>query len=209
MKLYSMPGSRFAARCRIQILAKGLDIEIENVAYPVQDSYRLINPLGKAPALDTGTQILPESEVICEYLEDRGQGRSLRPDDIGERARMRLVIRILDLYVAPPLEPLYALVRSKQAPTGAQNERIAAGFRHLAPYLGPAKYAVGGRLSLADCALMPIFLHYRILSELLGFDDPINRPPFAVYYEATLADPAVAEVLAGLNGGLRAGLQRG
>ena len=52
MKLYHVPLSPFAARCRIQIYAKRLPIEI---ALPPgglgSDGYKKINPTGKVPAL--------------------------------------------------------------------------------------------------------------------------------------------------------------
>ena len=81
MKLYNVPLSPFAARCRIQIYAKKLPIELVDPPGGLgSESYRRLNPTGKVPALqlDDGF-VLPESAVIGEYLEDRFPEPALRP----------------------------------------------------------------------------------------------------------------------------------
>ncbi len=73
MKLYQTDLSPFASRCRIQIYAKGIE-GIECCPPPggiSSDEYKTHNPTGKMPALEVDGHVLSESEVICEYLEDR------------------------------------------------------------------------------------------------------------------------------------------
>ena len=83
MKLYEASLSPFAARCRIQIYAKGLSVEIAPPPGGLgSDEFRRVNPIGKVPVLDLGAGVvLPESEVICEYLEDAhpDAARCVRP----------------------------------------------------------------------------------------------------------------------------------
>ena len=52
------------------------------------DAYRAINPLGLVPALviEDGT-VLPESDLIVEYLDERFPEPRLLPDDADRRAR--------------------------------------------------------------------------------------------------------------------------
>ena len=51
MKLYNVYGSPIAARCRIQIYAKELDVEIVEPPGGVSSpEYKAINPTGKVPA---------------------------------------------------------------------------------------------------------------------------------------------------------------
>ena len=75
MKLYQTNLSPFPTRVRLLLYAKNIAMEIVEPsgihdAQP-KGSYLDINPLGRVPALqlDDG-RVLPESEVICEYLED-------------------------------------------------------------------------------------------------------------------------------------------
>ncbi|RAV68821.1 glutathione S-transferase family protein, partial [Aerococcus mictus] len=99
MKLYNSQLSPFSARVRIAAYAKGLDIEIVNAfTDPVLlAELEKINPMRMVPTLVSGSLVLPESEVICEYFEDIGLEPSLRPADAEGRARMRLLSRIGDL----------------------------------------------------------------------------------------------------------------
>ena len=73
MKLYSVPISPFAARVRLSIYRKRLNIEI---LPPPEgglkgDAFLALNPMGQIPTLvlDSGVAI-PESATILEYLED-------------------------------------------------------------------------------------------------------------------------------------------
>lgn len=60
-----------------------------------------LNPIGKVPCPVDGDFVLPESAVIIEYLEEAGGGLKLLPDDPKARARVRLLVGLVDLYIAP------------------------------------------------------------------------------------------------------------
>ncbi len=113
MRLYGTPGSPFVARVRIQIIAKSLPIEI--VAPPGgvgSPQLRALSALGRIPILETEGVFIPESSVIQEYLEDCFPAPPLRGDTALECARVRLVSRIVDLYLVPALQPLRAALGS-------------------------------------------------------------------------------------------------
>ena len=94
MKLYDVTLSPFAARCRVQIYAKGLDIaRVDPPGGLGSDAYKRINPTGKVPALELEDgSVLPESSVIAEYLEDRVPEPSLRPADPAARGKYLVTI---------------------------------------------------------------------------------------------------------------------
>ena len=115
MKLYTAKLSPYAARCRMQIYAKNLPIEfIEAFTEVSKEQVSLLNPMGKIPIFEDGDMIIPESEIICEYLEDRFPDKPLRPQDPSARATMRLLSRISDWYVLAPLLPLFAHLSRKR-----------------------------------------------------------------------------------------------
>jgi glutathione S-transferase len=200
VKLYDLPLSPFAARVRIQIYAKGLDIpRAEPPGGLGSEAYRGINPIGKVPALvlDDGS-VLPESTVIGEYLEDRFPTPPLRPAEPAARARMRLLVHFTDLYLVPPI---HSMTQQFLHPEQRDAKRLSADLAELAPRydqlagLLAAPYAAGGGLTLADCALFPLFFTATRLHPMLGDKDPIpSRPALAAWWEGVRTHPAVAKV---------------
>jgi glutathione S-transferase len=72
--------------------------------------------------LDDG-RVLPESDAIVEYLEDAYPQVPLRPEDAVDRARVRLIARVAELYVFPATVPIFA------ARAAGDTEQIAALLR--------------------------------------------------------------------------------
>ena len=180
MKLYQGNLSPFAARVRMQVYAKVLDgKEIEILDPPGgtgSAEYKALNPTGKIPALDTGKRVLPESEVICEYLEDRFPANALRPESVEDRAQVRLLSRFVDMYLYPLMSPLYSQVdpASRDAAlveSGLQalDAGLTIGERLLRDggYQG-GPFAVGKTLTLGDCALVPGLFFINALLPILG-----------------------------------------
>jgi len=207
MKLYTAKLSPFAARCRMQIYAKG--IEIEFVEYPTAVSKQQLlelSPLGKIPILTVGDAVLPESETICEYLEDCERGRSLRPDDALVRARMRLLSRVADLYVFEALNPLFAHLSRKRRQQEAVDQgigRISTGLLTLERFIGEGRYAVADQLSLADCCLAPILLFVTTYLPYFDLAEPLqDYPRLSAYWAAIQGDPHAARVIAEIRQGI-------
>lgn len=207
MKLYNAALSPFAARIRVQLYAKSLDIPL--VAPPGgagSDEYKKINPLGKVPALllDDGS-VVPESIVIGEYLEDRFPVPSLRPADPSACARMRLLTHFTDSYIEPPLHALFPQVMDPAARDpkviSEKTAELAPRYDQLASFFVPGgPYAMGGALSLADCVLFPLFFFATKLHPMLGDKDPTaSRPALAQWWDAVQKHPAVAKVSAELG----------
>jgi glutathione S-transferase len=61
-----------------------------------QDWYIKLNPRAVVPTLIDGDIVVPESNVINEYLDERFPDRPLKPADAFGRARMRLWTKQLD-----------------------------------------------------------------------------------------------------------------
>jgi len=200
VKLYDLALSPFAARVRLQVYAKGLEVErVEPPGGLASEAYKRINPIGKVPALELEDgSVLPESSVIAEYLEDRFPEPSLRPTDAATRARMRLLVHFSDLYLVPPLVALFGQVNPAQRDAKVVADRLAElRPRHdqLAGFLRPGPFAVGGAPSLADCALFPLYFFATRLHPLLGDKDPTaERKPLATWWEGVRKHPAVVRV---------------
>ncbi|HET6468661.1 MAG TPA: glutathione S-transferase family protein [Geminicoccaceae bacterium] len=208
MRLYNFDVSPFAAKVRLAVYAKGLDVELAAPPEggPRSPEYRAINPLGKVPALvlDDG-RVIPESEVIVEYLEDRFPTPSLRPDVPEERARMRLVARICDAYLMPPLGRLFGqLDPAKRDPAVAEPalEELEQRLASLETFLTGDPWAVAPRLTLADCALVPLLFIITWIVPAFERPDPLaGNPKLKAVWQTAQGDPAAAKVLEEMRAG--------
>jgi glutathione S-transferase len=207
MKLYNMQSSPFAARCRIQIYAKGLDVDIVEMPVQLPDEYEQTNPIRKVPALEINGRVIPESSVICEYLEDLRGEPSLRPKDPLDLAQMRLLMRVADLYIMEHMEKLYPQLRPDTRDAEVVRELLegtARGVHLLDLYLEDGPYAVGGALSLADCALVPVLYYVATFCPMFGETEPFRRADNVTrYYDVIRQDPYVARVLDEVDTGLK------
>ena len=208
MKLYQTYASPFPTRVRLLIYAKGLEVEIVeppgfHASTEAKGDYLKINPIGRVPTLglDDG-RALPESEVICEYLEDAYPEPSLRPADPFERARMRLLSRICDFYLVMAMVPLFnASARSRRHWNAAAIEaavgKVAEALDYLEAYIGADGYAVGRALSQADGAIAPqLVLAAEWIPGLFGVADPLPaRPRLSAYWAAIQRDPIAARLI--------------
>jgi glutathione S-transferase len=78
VQLFYSPNSPYARKARIIIRELALEQRVKEVAVslPADAKLRAINPLGKIPALVLDdNSVIYDSPVICEYLDDLGQGK--------------------------------------------------------------------------------------------------------------------------------------
>jgi glutathione S-transferase len=100
MKLYSGDLSPYSARVRLQIYAKGIkDITLERPADFGMPKFRETNPIGRIPVLDIDGDLMPESDVIAEYLEEIYPEPSMLGATPRETAHIRTLARIGDIYL--------------------------------------------------------------------------------------------------------------
>ncbi len=202
MKLYNMNLSNFATKSRIAIYDKGLDIEM--VPPPGGDlhsaEYLKVNPLGKIPALDTDGMVIPESEVINEYLEDRFPERPLLPNSPEGRARVRIFTRFHDLYLEPPLRALFYQMEPKTRDEKVVNEKLTEMNKRLdelEKMLGESGFAAGSEFTLADCAIAPTMFFAVNLLPMFGAKPPLEgRPKIAAWWNHVQTRPSVKKAIA-------------
>ncbi|KAA2236025.1 glutathione S-transferase family protein [Salinarimonas soli] len=128
------------------------------------DWFRDLSPLGKVPLLRVGGEVLFESAVICDYLDETHAPR-LHPDDPLERARHRawvevgssILADIAGFYAAPDATAL-----------DARRDAIRAKVERLEGVVaGP--YFVGERFSIVDAAFGPVFRYFDAFDTIADF----------------------------------------
>ena len=180
MKLYNLYLSNFATKSRLVIYEKGLNVEMAPIPGGELSSpeYAKINLLGKTPALEADGLLIPESEVINEYLEDKYPTPPLLPKSPEGRARVRILTRFHDLYLEPPLRALFGQMNPKTRDEKVVAEKVAEFKKRLdqlETMLADRGYACGADFTLADCAAAPA-LHYADVLHPLDRDLNVERP---------------------------------
>lgn len=215
MKLYTADLSPYSARVRMQIYAKGItDIVFEpppeNWGMP---KFRERFPIGRVPILDIDGDTLPESEVIAEYLEELYPAPSLLGTTPRETAHIRMLGRLGDIYI---INNIFMLARQtgalgRRTPTLARNDAVSeqlAGevvrnLKALDKFIGGDGFACCGRITLADCALVPGLFFVENVMPAVGIDSPISTlANVAAYWTAVQKNEHAARVLIELHRGL-------
>ena len=179
--LYDAPRCPYAARVRIVLAEKGVDVDVVEIDLGNRPDWLYEkNPRGRVPVLEEDGRPLAESAVIMEFLEERYPEPPLLPPDPADRASVRLLVfRDGDL-----TDPYYALRRGEE---GAEDDfaaalaRLDAALRER-PYLGGAEYG------LADIAHVPWILRAR---DVLGVEYE-GFPALADWLARLEERPAVA-----------------
>ena len=93
IELYHATMSTCAQKVRMVLAEKQLDWQGHVLDLRASDQhqpdYLKLNPNGVVPTLVDDGQVVIESTVICEYLDDAYPEPSLKPEAALERARMR------------------------------------------------------------------------------------------------------------------------
>lgn len=207
MKLYSGDLSPYSAKVRMQIYAKGIsDIAIELPPGFMTGEFHKTSPLARIPVLDLGGDVIPESEVISEYLEEIYPEPRLLGATPRETAQIRAVSRIADIYLMNNMFMLSGQGRKSTrdaAVVALLSGQVIRGVKALEHYIGVDGFAVSGRLTMADCTLVPaLFLIENVLSTV-EVENPIPKSPkVAAYWAAIQKNEHAAKVLVELHRGL-------
>jgi len=174
MHLYGGMVSPFVLRPLLVARAKGHDLPVESFPGGIKSpEYLALSPMGKMPLLVQGDFALPESQPITDYLDAVLSGPAMIPADPQEAARVRLLVRLADVYFVPNLGGLFM---GREKPEGVAPAKKALGealgymehFRNAAD-----SHAVGDSFTQADAALIPLFFFL----EALGAADLLSPLP--------------------------------
>ena len=213
-KLYTADLSPYSARVRMQIYAKGItDIAFELPEDWGMPAFHEKFPIGRVPILDIDGDMIPESEVIAEYLEEIYPEPSLLGTTPRENAHIRMLARLSDIYIINNTFMMSRLTGAlgRRTPTPARNDAVSeqlAGevvrnLKALDKFIGKDGFACCGRITLADCALVPGLFFFENIMPVVGVDTPIPAiANVAAYWAAIQKNEHAAKVLIVLHRGL-------
>jgi len=196
MRLYGTLGSPYVARVVLFARLKGIQLNPESppgggIKSP---EFLALNPIGKMPVLEVDGFALPESEVICEFLEDAFPQNPIVPNVPADAARARLLSRFYDVYIYPQTTSLYRhanpATRDEQA-VAAATDALAKVFGYIEHFMGAGPFAVGSTPTLAECGLIPAFTTLRQRTfPTFGMADPTQgNGRLAQWWQTCAAHP--------------------
>jgi glutathione S-transferase len=195
MKLIGGYISPFTCRILIQIEAKALDIPLVDAPGGLHsDEYRALNPIDKIPALelDDGT-IIPESQIIADYLEAEFPQNSMIGTSGLETASINLVARVFDLYVMTAMLPIFGYMDPKSRDQQILDpvlRSVLKGIQTANEFVQPGPFAVEDRLTAAECAAAPILFYADRFLPMFGMDRPFEHAPNVAGYWAEIETSA-------------------
>lgn len=127
--------------------------------------FRQISPLGKVPLLKVNEEVLFESAVICEYLDEITPG-SLHPDDPLQKAKHRSWIE----FGSSTLNGISGFYNAPDKDTFEQKrDELIQKFVWIEQDLGDGAYFAGETFSLVDAVYGTIFRYFDVFDEIADF----------------------------------------
>jgi len=127
--------------------------------------FKALSPLGKVPLLRVDGEVLFESAVIIEYLEDT-QAPALHPADALQRARHRAWIE----FGSTVLNDIWGFYTAADAAQlQAKGEQLRGKFERLEAALGAGPFFAGERFGLVDAVFAPVFRYWELFDRIDDF----------------------------------------
>ena len=190
LHLISFKTCPFVQRAVITLKHKNIDFEITyiDLADP-PDWFLELSPLGKVPVLKVDDEVLFESAVINEYL-DEITGGDLQPRDPLARAKNRAWIE----FASNMLGNLYMMKMSKDEERYNKYRNVLVSqLQRVEKRLGDGPWFNGEDFSLADTAFAPLFRQNSVADNQLSVLDPVTMPRVNAWAQRLLALPEVRD----------------
>jgi glutathione S-transferase len=213
MILFSGDLSPYSAKVRMQIYAMGVNDDFSFELPVVQffsGKLKEVSPIGRIPILKTDEGLIPESEVIAEYIDELYPQQSLVGNTPMERANIRVLSRIADTYL---MDNIFLALGQMRVPEPNQaiidllTAQVVRGVTALEEYLTADGYAGGTELTRADCSLVPaLYMCDRTLPRL-GISNPVlGLVKTEAYWGRIQLNEHAARVIDEMDRGLKARL---
>ena len=207
MTLWGFDGSTYVRTIKMLLAEKGTtdfeQVQVNVLAgEPRKAEHLARHPFGKVPVLDHNGMRILETSAIARYLNDVLPGKSLVPASPQDRARMNMVMGILDSYGYGALVGGVAAYHLFPDFVGGKNDAmLKAGIENGRKVIEFAMKTKGdspfvaGELSLADLYLAPVLAYVSLtpdaksVFEVKGFADWWARVQALKSFQTTQPNP--------------------
>lgn len=196
--LYSAAVCPYAQRTRLLLREKGVGYETVEVDLKNKSTaFLAISPYSKVPVIQRGKDVVWESSVINEYLDEVYPHPPMMPEEPGRRALARAWIDFANVKLLPTWYRLF-LAQEPERRKALAEELIGhfrfmeeAGIAALSP-AGP--YWMGERLSLVDLTYWPWFERLGALKHYRGLELPAECRRLRTWMKVMAGRESVREI---------------
>ena len=212
LKLHGFAVSNYYNMVKLALLEKGLPFE-EVPFFGGQTPQALaVSPRGKVPVLQTEHGFISETGVILDYIEQTQPGKALLPPDAFGQAKVRELLREIELYIELPARTCYAEAFFGAAVEPLIKERaradLLAGFATLKRNGEFAPYVAGEQLTIADLMFcFSVDLACAVGKKVLNIDFLADFPQAQVLLKLLGENPHMARVVADKDAAMPAFLE--
>lgn len=205
--VYGASLSPFVRKVQVVLAEKGLDYKLDQVnPFSPPPEFASISPLKRVPAFrDTDVpepNTLPDSSIICDYLEHKFPTPALYPADPFQRARALWFEEYADSQMAQNLVRAFFFERivkkmirqetDEAICEKAKNKTMPAVFDYLEREVGKNEFLIGGKFSIADISICTMLVNLEHAGEPV---DAAKWPHLAAYAKRIHARPSFKSLI--------------
>jgi glutathione S-transferase len=202
LTVYGGAISPFVRKVRVMLAEKGLEYSLEQVSpFNPPPEFLAISPLKRIPVLrDTDRpepNTLPDSSIICDYIEHKYPSPALYPADPFERAKALWYEEYADSAVAQCVGSglfferiVKKMMRGQTDEATVQKtltEKLPPILDHLEAEIDGKQFLAGGAFSIADISVGTMIVNFNHAGEEI---DAARWPKLAAYIGRVHARPS-------------------
>lgn len=201
LKLHGFAVSNYYNMVKLALLEKGVPFEEVPFFGGQLPQALAISPRGKVPVLQTEHGFISETGVILDYIEQTQPGKALLPADAFGQAKVRELLREIELYIELPARTCYAEAFFGAAVEPLIKERaradLLAGFATLKRNGKFAPYVAGEQLTIADLMFcFSVDLACAVGKKVLNIDFLADFPEAKALLQLLGENPHMARIVA-------------
>lgn len=212
LKLHGFAVSNYYNMVKLALLEKGVPFEEVPFFGGQLPQALAVSPRGKVPVLETEHGFISETGVILDYIEQTQPGKALLPADAFGQAKVRELLREIELYIELPARTCYAEAFFGAAVEPLIKERaradLLAGFATLKRNGKFQPYVAGEQLTIADLMFcFSVDLACAVGKKVLNIDFLADFPQAKALLQLLGENPHMARIVADKDAAMPAFLE--
>ncbi|MBM3502919.1 MAG: glutathione S-transferase family protein [Alphaproteobacteria bacterium] len=197
VEIFSAEVCPYAHRTRLALLEKGVDFTLTEIDLKNKPSwFPSVSPYGKVPAIRHNGQIVYESAIINEYLDEVFPNPPLMPKDPVRRAQARIWVDYFNTRYNVISFRLIREIDESKHPALIKEYYDALRFMENEGLkkLGSGPFWMAEGLTLVDLALYPSFERFATLEHYRGVRIPEDCARLRRWVETMRERPSVKKI---------------